>query len=315
MIPLPAGDLVPRGAPFPDRMTDMTTTGGWADLSSRAKFSLRGPDRTRYLNGQVTNNVARLRPGGTCQALVCTHKGKLEGELFIRAEEDRFLMDAPEELRESLFARLGKYLIADDCELEDVTDAFRLWHEFPVPLAEDAPEAGRVHRFGPPGRDVWQPVGAPPVAPAPGFLSADELERLRVEHGVPRWGADLTPDVFPQEARLEDRAVDFHKGCYVGQEIVSRLRSVGHVNRLLVALEAGSEVGAEALAGGKLFTAEGDKEAGRLTSVVWSPERGRWLALGYVKRALLVPDAVFLSAEAEGGPRARWRLREGSAGA
>lgn len=290
---------------------EMMTTSfrGWIDLSVRAKFRLRGPDRVRYLNGQVTNNVARLQPGQVCQALVCTHKGRLEGELFVRAEADVLLMDAPGELREALFARLSKYIIADDCELEDVTDDFRLWHE----VAPDVlPTGEAVNRYGVLGRDVWVPAGEEREKPVD-FVSPEVLEAWRVRLGIPRWGAELTPEVFPQEARMEERAVDFYKGCYVGQEVVSRLRSVGHVNRLLQGLETLEEEapGGTSLpkAGTPLITPEG-AAAGVLTSVVReSGDGGRLLALGYVKRMLLQPGASFHTG---GGdvPVRRWRIRE-----
>jgi len=262
---------------------------GWMDLSGRAKFRLTGPDRVRYLNGQVTNNVARLRPGEAMPALVCTAKGRLEGEVVVRAAEDHFLLDAPAELRESLLSRLEKYLIADDCAWADVTGVFDLWHG----LGASGDAAG-IARFGPPGRDVWLPAGS--AAPGGPVLEVGEIELLRLAHGVPVWGAELTPETLPQEARVEDRAVDFHKGCYVGQEVVSRLRSVGRVNRLLCRLETIGE--APLAAGDRLFApAAGEglepAEVGVVTSARRDPVRGVTLALGYVKRAALQGSAIF----------------------
>ena len=177
--------------------------------------------------------MARLRSGETCYALVCNHKGKIEADVFIRAADDAFFIDAPGELRESLLARLGKYLIADDCELEDVTGAFALWHELdPAGTIEVA--AASVNRFGRPGRDTWARL--PAEVPA-ATLGGAALDLLRLEHAIPVWGAELTPNTLPQEARVQDRAVDFFKGCYIGQEVISRLKSVGHVTRELRALE------------------------------------------------------------------------------
>ena len=269
----------------PDATAD---PAGWIDLSARAKFRLTGPDRVRYLNGQVTHNVARLRPGEAVPALVCTAKGRLEAEVVVRAEVDHLLVDAPGELREPLLARLEKYLIADDCAWEDVTDDFELWHG--VGLAG----AGAVVRFGPPGIDLWRPAGA--AAPDGPRLDPETVDLLRLAHGVPVWGAELTPDTLPQEARLEDRAVDFHKGCYVGQEVVSRLRSVGRVNRLLCRLET---VGDQPLAAGdRLFlppAAPGDEplEVGVVTSARRDPRRGLTLALGYLKRSAIAAGATY----------------------
>lgn len=259
---------------------------GWIDLSHRAKFRLTGPDRVRYLNGQVTHNVARLRPGESLPALVCTAKGKLEAEIMVRAEDDSLIVDAPGELRESLFARLEKYLIADECAWEDVTDAWSLWHG----LGLDGP--AQTDRFGIAGQDRWTPANAP--APDGPQLTPEEVELIRLAHGVPVWGAELTPDTLPQEARLESRAVDFHKGCYVGQEVVSRLRSVGRVNRLLYRLE--TEADAPLMAGDRLFLPTTDDtadavEVGLVTSALRDPVRALSLGLGYVKRSAAIPGA------------------------
>jgi folate-binding protein YgfZ len=273
---------MPEDIPPPPAVT------GWIDLSGRAKFRLSGPDRVRYLNGQVTNDVARLKTGESMSALVCTAKGRLEGEVVIRAEAEHLLVDAPGELREPLFARLDKYLVADDCAWEDVTDAWALWHGIGVG------GAGTVTRFGPPGVDVWLPAGTtPPDGPR---LTDETVDLLRLAFGVPVWGAELTPETLPQEARLEDRAVDFHKGCYVGQEVVSRLRSVGRVNRLLCRLESVED--AALASGDALFaapTAPGGEPVlvGHVTSVRRDPVRRRTLALGYLKRQAAQPGAVF----------------------
>jgi folate-binding protein YgfZ len=272
-------------------MTDCAppaAVSGWIDLSARAKFRLSGPDRVRYLNGQVTNNVARLRTGESLPALVCTAKGRLEAEVMIRAEADHFLVDAPGELREPLLARLEKYLIADDCVWEDVTDAFSLWHEV------GTEEGFSVIRVGPPGRDLWLPAGE--GAPGAPVLAAESMDLLRIAHGIPAWGAELTPDTLPQEARLEDRAVDFHKGCYVGQEVVSRLRSVGRVNRLLCRLETIGD--APLAAGDRLFLASAGggaepSEVGVVTSARRDPDRGVTRALAYVKRSATESATTF----------------------
>lgn len=267
---------------------DPPPLAGWIDLSGRAKFRLTGPDRVRYLNGQVTRNMARLQPGEAVPALVCNAKGRLEAEVVVRAEADALLVDAPGALRDSLLARLEKYLIADDCAWEDVTEDFSLWHG-PADRG-----TGTVSRFGPPGTDVWQPAGT--AGPAGPRLDPAAVDLLRLAWGVPAWGAELTADTLPQEARLEDRAVDFHKGCYVGQEVVSRLRSVGRVNRLLCRLEAD---GRQPLAAGdRLFLAPAvpggePAEVGVVTSARPDPRRGVILALGYLKRAALTPEAAF----------------------
>ena len=289
--------MTPADVPLP--------TAGWIDLSGRAKFRLSGPDRVRYLNGQVTNNVARLREGEAMPALVCTAKGRLEGEVVIRAASDHLLLDAPGSLREPLLARLEKYLISDDCAWEDVSDEFALWHG----LGMGGPET--VSRFGPPGRDLWLPATAPP--PDGPRLTTEAVELLRLIHGVPVWGAELTAETLPQEARLEDRAVDFHKGCYVGQEVVSRLRSVGRVNRLLCRLETVDDL--PLTPGTRLFGVpsqddEPGAEVGVVTSAQRDPERGVSMGLGYVKRAAALPGATFQTSAEKNALSTRVKCRE-----
>ena len=102
--------------------------GGCVDLSARAKWRLSGADRVRYLNGQVTNDVRTARADEALYACVTNVKGRIEGDVFIHAEGDSLILDAPEALRESLGMRLEKYIIADDAVLEDITDEWRLWH-------------------------------------------------------------------------------------------------------------------------------------------------------------------------------------------
>src|ERR1700693_3382710 len=127
-----------------------------ASLSPRASWRLTGTDALRYLNGQVTNDVARLADGEACYAAVCTAKGRMEGDVSIALHAGEFYLDADPALREGLGARLEKYLIADDAVLEDVSD---LWSLRPVfgATPPPAPEAGFViayARFGLPGPDV-----------------------------------------------------------------------------------------------------------------------------------------------------------------
>jgi tRNA-modifying protein YgfZ len=244
------------------------------DLSARAKFRLTGPDRVRYLNGQVTNNVTQLKTGQACYALVANHKGRLEGEIVIRAIEGALLVDAPAELREPLFARLGRYLIADDCELEDVTEEFALYHQ----LCSE-PDAPSIIRYGPPGQDLWCPAGSPPPNEA-ALLSPSAVEALRLSHGVPAWPWELMETTLPHEAGLENRAVSFHKGCYVGQEVISRVESAGKVGKKLHHFRSSQPV---ARGWSVALAAEPDTPLGTLTSAAPAPD-GTWHALGYLPR-------------------------------
>jgi len=252
-----------------------------AVLSPRALWRLTGPDAARYLNGQATNDVARLADGQAGYAAVCTAKGRLEGDVSIARHAGEFYLDADLVLRESLGARLEKYLIADDAVFEDVSDFWSLSHVFGA-TPPPAPEGGFViayARFGVPGHDVWM-AGLDAVVAGPA-VEADVVETLRLEHGIPRWGAELTTATLPPEAGPHMlAAISYTKGCYVGQETIARLKSVGHVNRSLVFLQSDSAV--FPVPGARLK--QGDHETGVVTSSGYSPRLERGIALGYAQR-------------------------------
>jgi folate-binding protein YgfZ len=252
-----------------------------AVLSPRALWRLTGPDARRYLNGQVTNDVARLADGKACYAAVCTAKGRMEGDVTIAVRGAEFYLDAEPALRESLGARLEKYLIADDAAFEDVSDLWSLRHVFGT-IPPPAPENGFViayARFGLPGHDVW---AANPNAPIAGAtVEADVIETLRLEHAIPRWGAELGSDTLPPEAGPHMvAAISYTKGCYVGQETIARIKTRGHVNRTLVFLE--SDSAAFPAPGEKLV--QGGHEIGVVTSSGFSPRLEKGIALGYAQR-------------------------------
>lgn len=257
------------------------------DLSSRTKLRLSGADRVRYLNGQVSNNVEKATASSAIQACVTTAKGKLDAEVFISPtpEGDAFLIDGPGELREQLLARLDRYIIADDCELTDVSGDFELIHVLGNPPEIQGAWLRAANRFGLEAVDVIGPRGADLISKLGSVaVEPEKLEALRIANGVAVWGAELTPDILPQEANLQDRAIDFRKGCYVGQEVISRIKSVGRVNKQLVTLGAVEEGRTPVIEpGSELFV--GELKVGKVTSAAFSAVTGGWIALGYVKRA------------------------------
>jgi folate-binding protein YgfZ len=280
--------------------------GVLVDHTPRTLLRLTGADRVRYLNGQVTCDVRRVRPGAAIPACVTTAKGKLSGVIFVSATADFLRIDADAVLRESLAARLERYIIADDAAIEDTTDEECLLHVIP-PADSPAPAGPALHaethiatRFARPGFDFIAPRADYPrlletLSAQYPLLPAPLAECLRIEAGVPAWGAELTEDTLPPEAGLDRTAIDYHKGCYIGQEVISRLKSVGHVNRQLTGFTAPA-----ALAAGMTLhpDAEPDKTAGEITSAAWSFGLESWAALGYLKRAFA--DAA-LHARSPGG--------------
>jgi folate-binding protein YgfZ len=261
-------------------------------LRDRALWRLNGPDRVRYLNGQVTNDVAVLAPGRACYAAVTTAKGRMVGDLFIGAGPEALYLDFDAAYEESIQGRLEKYLVADDAAFEKV-EGWSLAHVFGAQPPEIPAGTERFSnpRFGLSGWDVWSPPGKSFSMGAQ--VGADVAEILRIEHGLARWGADMGEDTLPPEAGLDRHGIRYDKGCYVGQETIARIKSIGHVNRELKVLcvESGeAEAGADLLAEGKT--------AGKLTSVAMSPALQKGIALGYVHRQHAQVGAVLTTARA-----------------
>lgn len=268
------------------------------DLSDRAKFRITGQDRIRFLNGQLTNDILSLRSGSTICACALTAKGKLCADLFVAATDTIHYLDADSALRESLAARLEKYIIADDVALEDVTEEFGLFHltdtKSPLPLESIDLFQTESIRFVKPGMDLWFPAQQSALIrerlnQVP--IDAEAVENLRIEQGIPRWGSELSESVLPNEAGLDTRAISYIKGCYLGQEVISRIKSLGHVNRHLRGLRPVADLVPQR--GDKLVGIdEAGKEVGSITSVGRSRSLDRTIALGYVKRGFDAPGSI-----------------------
>ncbi len=261
-------------------------------LAGQALWRLSGPDRERYLNGQVTQDVAGIRENEARFSAVCTAKGRMEGAVWIAAHGEAFYLDADPALGESLGPRLEKYLIADDATFESLSEGWTLSHVFGT--ASPEVEGGFViknARFGPAGHDVWTAgTGAVVVGEK---VEADVVETIRLEHGIPRWAAELTAQTLPPEAGpVMLDAISYTKGCYVGQETIARLKSIGHVNRTLVLLRS---PGPEIVPAGTKLQA-GDKDVGTVTSSVFSPQLEGGLALAYLPPALALNGTLVQAA-------------------
>lgn len=289
-----AGSLVKAWIIEADRARVMTSEfrpeeGAVFDLSSRCKLRLRGADRLRYLNGQMTNDLRKAARGLTIHACVLSAKGKINADVFVTAEAEAFLLDAEAEMREPLAARLERYVIADDVQIEDVTDEFALFHLLGGDASAwpDESLAPSAERFGLPGTDLWLPRGqydSALQALAARWPMCDEecAETFRIERGIPRWGRELTEEIIPTEANLEATTIDYAKGCYIGQEVISRIKMSGQTNKRLCGLIA--REGGPLSAGMRLTTPDEGKDAGWITSATVSPRLGKEIALGFVKR-------------------------------
>lgn len=275
-------------------MGESATEGirGVVELGGRTLLRFSGSDRVRYLNGQITNDVRKASADRVIYACVTDAKGKLEADIYVRGwGEDGLLIDSVGGLREALGMRLERYIIADDVEMEDLSDEYVIFHVLGKDMSGGVGKAGewigKADRYGADGFDVVAPAAS--VEEVRGqlgaevdFLSETDLEAFRISRRVPVWGKELEPGLLPPEARLEGRAIDYEKGCYIGQEVISRIRSAGRVNRLLCLFRGMDGEFSE----GQLVFAKGEdgrvKEVGRLTSV--AEIGGERLALGFVKR-------------------------------
>jgi tRNA-modifying protein YgfZ len=276
---------------------------GWLDLSARGKIRVLGDDRARLLHAMTTNHVNQLKPGGGCYAFFLNAQGRILGDVNLFCFEDHFLLDTEPETRHKLYEHLDRYIIADDVTLADETDRV-------ATISVEGPEAAAVlAKLGAPVPETLYATaswGARTVAHVDStgmggffiFTSIDDKPRLiadlegagavaathedativRIENGRPRYGEEITERFLVQETG-QLQAVHFSKGCYLGQEIVERVRSRAQIHRLLRRVEIDSpEVPP---AGTKLKLADAD--AGEIVSAVLSPALGKVVAMAYVR--------------------------------
>jgi tRNA-modifying protein YgfZ len=284
----------------------LTEACGLVDRSERGKLALTGGEAKPFLHGQVTNDVEGLEPGQGCYAAFLTHKGKMLGDLRVLDLGDELLLDTERVALQELFNMIRRYKLGRDVELHKRTlelgllslvgphtDTFGLEAEHDNRRAEIAGRPVVVVRTDV-GLDVFVPAESKAaVAAELGVPEVDEAvaEIVRVERGRPRYGVDLDEGVIPQEAGLNQRAVSFTKGCYVGQETVARLYYRGKPNRHLRGLRLSGPAGP-----GDVLRL-GEKEVGRLGSVASSPAFGP-IALALVRREAAVGDTLSVG---EGG--------------
>ena len=311
-----------------------------APLDSVGWIRVTGSDRVRWLNGMVTNDTQSLQPSEGCYNFVLNAQGRIQGDLTTFAEADAYLLETGREQVPALLAHLDHFIIMDDVELADITDSRRgvlvagpqaesvlarlglaTGAHSPLRLQSASWNAATihiVHAYGPvvPRYELWSDsatvaaltasliaVGATPIL-------AETLEALRILSGMPRYGVDIrntdAAHDLPQETG-QTRALHFAKGCYLGQEIVERIRSRGSVHRTFHGFEL---TGALPAPGTPLTAESSPRPVGELTSVAAiplpesaaAPARVIQLALGYVRReALADAQARALTLEYPGG--------------
>jgi len=265
--------------------------GAWLP-GPRTLLRLTGADRIRFLNGQVTQDLKKLQPGHGVRAAIITAKGRLEADTRIAATTEALFLETDFSLREIIRSRLEKFIVADDVAIQDLYESFHLAH-FP---GLDQPPSGssadnlsfQCARFREPGLDLWIPTSShwnPTSSPA------KEWEPLRIARGLPLWGVDIGPDTLPPEAGFESDAISSTKGCYIGQEVISRLRSVGHVNRHLCVL--GTDQSISSPTGD--CTSQDGAVLGKITSSAPINIQAGCLALAMIKREQAQPGNSVLA--------------------
>ena len=280
------------------------------DLSARGKIRVTGEDRVRLLHSILSNDVKDLRPGQGNYHFLLDAQAHILADANLFLSEDHILLDVEPEMTARVLEHLDKYIIADDVQIEDVTARLAtVALEGPkaeqiagveVPAGPGAHvETGgtvvaRVSATGQPG--VWflvTPERKPELiarleAAGAVAATAEDARVVRVENGVPRHGDDFGEQTLPQETQQTSRAVSFTKGCYLGQEIVERIRARGHVHRALVKVAIEGE---EPPAAGSTVIAAG-QEVGHLTSPVYSPRLQASLGLAILRREFAAPGTA-----------------------
>ena len=283
----------------PEGYQAIRTGAGVVRRGDRGVLAVSGPDRLTWLQGLLTNDVAALPVGGVCDAAYLTPQGRMVTDLRVLHLTDRTLLDVPGSLAASLRAKLDALLFAEDAHVADVTDTHTM-------IDVHGPAATlMVSEMSEPQRSFIKAIATDAAYGVAGFslfvapddvnvviaqfvergaveTSLETLDVVRVEAGRPAFLIDMDEHTLPLEAGIENRAISFTKGCYVGQEVIVRVMHRGHgrVARKLVGLTLAK--GELPKAGAQILS--GSREIGKLTSVVWSPTLETGIALGYVHR-------------------------------
>ncbi len=291
---------------------------GYVELP-RGLFAVWGKESVQFLDGLITNDVKTLEDGAEMLAAFPNAQGRLLALVRILRQGERFLIETEEATREKLFQNLFRFTFAGDFFVEDLSEQYQY---FEILSGQSEPPA-LARGFLPPrdqseppalaggfsfttGRSIGQFI---PTAAASKFrddlqkngsleLSEDLYETLRIESGIPKFCIDMDENTIVPELGL-DGLISYNKGCYIGQEIIARIHFRGHVAKQLTGLmsEPGA-VGTGFLPGSDLRTPDG-KNAGRITSIAYSPDRNRNIALAYVRYDHLEPGTRLMNRDLE----------------
>jgi tRNA-modifying protein YgfZ len=277
-------------------------SAAWIDLSTRGKLRVRGEDRARLLHAMSTNDIQNLKPGGGLYAFFLTAQGRILADANIYNRGESLFLDTEPETAEKLYSHLDKYIIADDATVEDETGQWAAiglegpesiryaeklgisvperncvsdWRTgFVARAASTGPEGIRIFLSRADKDDLLRRFEELAIPNA----TASEARVVRLENGIPRYGEDMTERYLVQETQAT-HGVHFNKGCYLGQEIVERVRSRAQIHRLLTPIRIQSSSAPPA---GTKLSVDG-KDVAEITSAVYSPSFGEVVGLAYVR--------------------------------
>ena len=282
----------------------LRANAAWIDLSDRGTIRVTGEDRARLLHAMSTNHISGLQPDHGLYAFFLTAQGRIVADAYVYNLGETLFLDTEPETAQKLQEHLDKYIIADDVTLEDETSRWAVIalegpmslnaaRALGLPVPEERYSVAhwndgfvvRVASTGPTGVRVFLPASQKEdfVARLPiPQVAGQEARTVRLENGIPRFGEDISERYLVQETQ-QLHAVHTNKGCYLGQEIVERVRSRGQVHRLLTPVRAKSTT---PLAPGTKLSADG-KDVAEITSSTYSPAFGEVVGLAYVRSEAL----------------------------
>lgn len=277
--------------------------GGFFE-QKRGLIAVSGKEAVQFLDGLITNDVKTLDDGALMAAAFPNAQGRLLAVVRVRRDGDRFLFETEEATREKVFENLFRFTFAGDFFVEDQSEGFTYFEIFgPKP---DVYHQNAAEKW--PGAIVYElPHGAGYFIPKElveefreflvdenGCIAVDDelYESLRIEAGIPKYGVDMDETTIVPELGLEG-LISYNKGCYIGQEIIARIYFRGHVAKQLTGVTS-----EHALQPGTELTVDG-KNAGKITSAVFSPALGKHIALAYVRYDHLAGGTVLNAVDKE----------------
>lgn len=277
----------------------VTRAAGVVALDHRGVIEMTGRDRARFLHGMCTHDIKKLQPGHGTMAAVVQRQGKMVAEIVVRATDHALLLEIERSNLQPAIDHLSRYVVADDVAIKPAD--LRILGLY-GPASADIIGAGGMadFHFVTQGetlvsRDRMMGVeGFRLLVPAAGeagtrarlvtagarAVGPGAIEILRIENGFPRWGADMDATLLPMEAGLEPAAISYTKGCYIGQEVIQRVKTYSEPPSVMVHLSI--KAPAPPAPGAPIRA--GDRAVGRITSAAVSPVTGKISALGIVEK-------------------------------